>query len=259
MLRLHGKTIMVANRFMFGRFQRGILGCLCHGEVELIRRFHNIHRARSALAGRLARAVAEDDQQVLAGCCFLARSVEHYLIALILLKRTQGQKAWSNLIDAEERLRSATRFPLFLQDEVLLQKQFVRIEGLLGSCFPQPIMNFSPGFELGKKMCSICGKPLVDCTHTVGLMYEGKICTASASDLKIREMSIVEEPRNRRAVVVTMNHGGKSLDVYAGSTVPSKEPEANRETPNCRAILMTASLSNDIVSWESLEPMLLAD
>jgi len=253
---LFGHTGKLVSRIIETRIHDGVTAYICFTEGELLRRLRRAERARILLAGRFQNATSIGDQHALAGGCFLARAAEHYLAALILLKRSEGHTAWGQLIDAQERLHSASKFPILIKDVKPLEVLVARIEGMLTTCFPKPIFN-SIGYEMDDKICTICGQSILDCVHEPGRLYGGKMCNMSPVNLRVRELSLVEKPHNRRAVIVETDFDGKKTDVFAGTTVAGAHPDVPRKRHGTyRSVIATVSLSDDISNWHSLESTL---
>lgn len=81
-------------------------------------------------------------------------------------------------------------------DKVFFEGKIIdsKIQGLIRE---QIIDSVSPGLEVTKLECSICGKDLNSCNHRAGSTYNGKMCYGVARGIKVKELSIVLYPAQK--------------------------------------------------------------
>lgn len=129
------------------------------------------------------------------------RPVVEELRMWIALKREDPDRAWDHLVDAQQLAVSAIR----VRTQVLPEIDNLGIENFLGRLraiehvvFPPQVFN-SIGGLVRRRECSICGEEYEDCSHIKGDAYMGRVCSVVLHDLDLREVSIVDDPADKRA------------------------------------------------------------
>lgn len=127
-------------------------------------------------------------------CC--CKAVRSELKMWIGTKNGSWVDAWDHLIDAQEFLKSAQAAHEFTRtgDIDRLRSKYDWIEKFV---FP-PQMYLSPGLVVDKYLCSICGGDYQNCEHLAGLPYWGQICSRIIEDAKTREVSVVDQPEDKK-------------------------------------------------------------
>lgn len=123
------------------------------------------------------------------------KAVRAELNMWLALKNEEWGDAWSELIDAQDFLKSAQAAHAFARtpDIENLRGKYDRIEKF---AFP-PQSYLSPGLLVEKYLCSICGEDYGDCEHIAGLPYWGQLCSRIIHDATAREVSVVDEPEDK--------------------------------------------------------------
>jgi hypothetical protein len=187
----------------------------------------------------------EDYANCLLGCECSARTVLAELRMWLLLKQEEPEKAWDELINAQDSLLAAMRAHRgfsHLSDAI---KRLAAIEDLV---FP-PQIFMSAGVIVRTQLCSVCGSDYEDCDHLAGRPYMGKFCVIVAGDLAADQVAIVEKPADKRCRVVDFETDGGhrnrmtwKLEKRSDSEPASKEPAPSSDEPGLkvRAIIMRA-------------------
>ncbi|QRG24097.1 CxxC motif protein [Halorubrum virus Humcor2] len=136
--------------------------------------------------------------QVLALIC-MAKAVRHELRMWIRLKEENWESAWTDLVDAQEYASSAIAADSIARycNVKTYQEKLGSIES---SIFP-PQQFVSPGLIVNTYECSICGEDYDTCPHLQGIAYNGVICSRILRDIEAREVSFVDDPRDKKARV----------------------------------------------------------
>jgi len=247
---LSNKMLVMLARAYEHRINDAASAMLCFEKNEILRRTARLERCRAMLAHRLSLSTDDGEQRVLFGAVFLARSLEHYLSCLIALKESRGKDAWSELMDAQGHLNLATARFVPESAEDALKKFHDRLKSLEEYCFPG--MQFqSAAFEVIREECSICGKSMLDCDHTPGQVYGNKLCQRVNLDVRLVSVSLVDEPRDRKAVVTEFHDYGKTYSVFDGTRVDI--PDGKRfDSGAISGTAMTTSLPFNPLLWTSL-------
>lgn len=127
------------------------------------------------------------------------------------LKRDQPELAWDNLVSAQHLCLAAITVRRQLASkpatealENLHQKLLV-IEQVV---YPPQIFS-SIGGIARKRECSICGSAYDSCPHIRGRAYMGKLCHTIVQEIRLDEVSIVDEPADKRCRVTHFSDSGK--------------------------------------------------
>ena len=128
----------------------------------------------------------------------------------IHIKNDAMSEAWDELIAAQ----SATLWAIRAHDGVgkSLEPRAKRLDVLERLLFPKQIF-FSTGFTVKSSECSICRKEYRDCDHIKGRIYNGEFCTRLINDADLNEVSVVEEPADKRCRALSFGEGNEMRDV----------------------------------------------
>jgi len=127
----------------------------------------------------------------------------------IAFKENKTNDAWDFLINAQDCTRAAFQAHNIASN---LEFNIKRLELLEKLLFPKPIF-MSTGMIIENAVCSICGKEYDDCEHIIGKLYMGKFCYRIINKVKeLKEVSIVENPADKRARVTTVSDGKVNRD-----------------------------------------------
>lgn len=157
--------------------------------------------SRRASQAKIAAASTEEKDEIWAVETYAAAVVE-YLSAYIAIRERRYYEAWCQLEHAEIALRWISLNPINLEIAVLASKLATTVE-LWQSAFPYRIFA-SPGYRYKNWKCSICGlksTPVSPCGHSVGRVYDGKLCTRLITEVDILEISIVRHPVQKYSVL----------------------------------------------------------
>jgi hypothetical protein len=126
----------------------------------------------------------------------------------IALKEEEPNKALDFLIDAQNAARTAMQ----AHDIAKRLEDYIKKLHLLEKLLFPPQTFFSTAFIVESAKCSICGEEYGECEHVVGKAYMGKICYRLLKIKEIKEVSIVEEPADKKARVYVFSNGGVTRD-----------------------------------------------
>lgn len=225
---------------------------LCYDSEVLIENLAKIEERRKKL-NSLLRKAKYDDGRLLATCFLLARSMEHYLLALVWLKKDNPVAAWTNLVDAVARVRQAkaSYIPPEVSDIIIGYEQ--RLELLMESAFPKP-SHQSVSYEVLGDECSICKRPMLECDHIPGQFYGGRFCDRIIKGAKIREISLVDHPNDRGCIATELVEGNTEINLYTGREAKVDEKDENSELSGARlkGIMFRAREGSEPTTWEPL-------
>lgn len=145
----------------------------------------------------------EVEDERLANSTFVAKS--YYLIFsklvtyFALLNKEQYKESWIVLQDCLDLSNNVTRFTdvndrLDITQLVTLLVEYEKL-------YPYSVF-LSHGSVKIKSHCSICGEAwnLLGCSHMKGYLYWGKVAVEVIEKIDIKEVSIVENPKDKRCV-----------------------------------------------------------
>lgn len=145
----------------------------------------------------------------------------HELDMWVALKDDLPADAWEHLISAQDALRGAVRAHEVAHNLGAYQQKLHMAEKLL---FP-PQLFFSISVVVRESICSICNSPYGECDHIVGRAYSGKLCSRIITKSEAREVSIVDDPANKRCRVLKITDGGITRDFFTWRPIPIKTSE----------------------------------
>jgi hypothetical protein len=128
----------------------------------------------------------------------------------IALKNDDFNKAWDYLIEAQSNARTALQAH-HIATELNLEKYTEKLYLLEKLLFP-PQMFLSQGLIIKESKCSICGKEYGECEHIIGKAYMGQMCNRIITKAELKEVSVVKEPANKHARVLTVTDNGVTRD-----------------------------------------------
>lgn len=139
-------------------------------------------------------------------------AVKNELLLIIALKEDKPDFAWECLITAQNSISLSIRNHPFNGDYLLGYAQ--RLYLYEQTLFPN-MMFASRGCVVGKSECSICNRKYGDCNHIKGYAYMGEICAEIINEIiSIDEISLVENPADKRCRIISYNENGKNYDVF---------------------------------------------
>lgn len=153
------------------------------------------------------------------------RAIRSELRVWLSLKEENWAEAWDHLVDAQDFLQSAQAAHEIMR-KPSIQNMQGKYEWIEKFVFP-PQAYMSPGLIVTKFTCSICGNDFSECEHRDGLPYWGQICSRIIEDTNVREVSVVDEPEDKKCRIIQFS----TDDGYIRNkmTWEKKEPE---EVPN---------------------------
>ena len=156
----------------------------------------------------------EDNANLLMGFEFATQTLISELRMYLLLKQEQPDSAWDELIAAQNSaigaMRAHTGFS-HLEGKV---RQLEAIEELV---FP-PQVFLSTGVTLDEVECSICHANYQDCEHIKGKPYMGELCHLIIKKASLNEVSIVDNPADKRCRVTHSPSGDGNRNQMTGKT-----------------------------------------
>lgn len=128
-----------------------------------------------------------------------------FLQMWILLKKGDYYAAWDALIDAEEYISIAIRAA---NEGVGIDDFLNRLKSVEDVVFPGYRVYNSCGFVIRGGQCSVCSKPFCECEHIEGIVYWGRLCIRVKPEIvRTDHIAMVEEPRDRRCVIMELTTG----------------------------------------------------
>lgn len=123
-----------------------------------------------------------------------ASSLMSYIQMWVLLKESDPDTAWNKMIDAQTGAIAAIRAHKAGAHLEMFSSRLHEIERLI---FPSQVFA-STGLIVKEEECSICGDSYDDCDHVSGNAYMGIFCHIIAKDFDLKEISLVNEPADKR-------------------------------------------------------------
>jgi len=161
--------------------------------------------------GERISAQDEEDANTILSMELCLQMVLQELRMWMSLKRDQPELAWDYLVRAQHLClaaitvrRQLTSKPAIEGLETLLRR-LLMIEQVV---FPPQVFN-SLGGIARKRECSICGCAYDGCRHIRGRAYMGKVCHTILQEIQLAEVSIVEEPADKRCRITHFSDSGK--------------------------------------------------
>lgn len=182
----------------------------------------------------------EDFANFLLSCQCMANGLKAELTMWILLKECDPDKAWNELVAAQEYFRSAVK--AHGGSSVVTAHMNSRLTALEQLLFPSQTF-VSAGMLIKKIRCSICDKNYEDCSHISGQVYMGHFCNVVIEDLEFDHVSMVDNPSDKTCRVTGLEVDGGMRNQMtwvveqSGKGLPSEGetvslPSPSREEPN---------------------------
>jgi hypothetical protein len=132
------------------------------------------------------------------------------------IRAERATEAWSKLVDAQEYIAVANRAHSTSGATEMIE----RLALLERTLFP-PVVFVSPSFTFRPGRCSICEERFDLCPHEEDVVYAGRLCRElQRTDVRAIEVSIVENPRDRRCRLTTReDEAGTHRDWFTGEIV----------------------------------------
>lgn len=151
----------------------------------------------------------------------ILRIQNQYIAAFQKLKSGDFYEAWCLLEQVEIGQHFLQRHIATSEDSYelpFIQKHVAQFQALF------PYKHFiSPGMLILKTECSICLKPRsirTPCGHILGEIYDGEMCARHVKNVKLLEVSLVTNPRQKYSVLFsTDSKTGEKVDHYDYSLV----------------------------------------
>jgi len=116
------------------------------------------------------------------------------------LEGGRPEEAWNLLVEAQNLAASAARI-----DEVAGYSHDVNYRLAVEAVAFPPQIYMSTGMIVQEAECSICGSQYDECEHVKGRAYSGAMCTRVITRGDLLEVSIVDEPSDKRCRVTTVD------------------------------------------------------
>lgn len=138
------------------------------------------------------------------------------------LKDDNMSAAWDSLISAQDGMLWAMRaHPVFCEG---LKGHASRLDAIERILFPRQVF-FSTGMIVKASECSICGKEYRDCEHIKGRIYNGEFCTRGIKDCELQEVSVVEDPADKRCRAHSFGEGTVMRDILTWRKIEGSEQD----------------------------------
>jgi len=196
-----------------------------HYQKEAIDKLIKLRQQAVNLKEKMINESDEENANILLSVENIAEAIINELKMWIALKEDKVNEAWDYLVDAQSAIRTALQaheIALKLNGEGYANKLHL-IEKLI---FP-PQIFFSPGFVIEESKCSICGKNYEECEHIVGKAYMGKMCYQIITKCKLKEISVVASPGNKKARALTFTDGNITRDYMTWRIIKDEEKRKN--------------------------------
>lgn len=152
-------------------------------------------------------------------------ALQYELQMLVNIKEDKMDEAWGNLVNAQVTYGTVARnYPFQFQASNGYMERLASYEKLL---FPDLYFQ-SAGGLIRKSHCSICGESFSKCDHIKGKLYMGELCCRIITEMDLEEVSFVENPANKHCRVLTIESGGKTMDIL---TLREQSTSANFALP----------------------------
>ena len=194
-------------------------------QVESTAALETLQSKIAALKTEMVELQDEDAANCLLSLSLAAQALSCELKMWIALKDDDAALAWYSLVDAQSCASNAIH-----GISAHLEGHVERLEVLERLLFP-PTAFMSAGMVVQESHCSICGCEYGDCDHVKGEVYMGEMCVREITRLDLREISVVPQPANKLARVLTISDGDAMRDVLTWRLVPPSEHEDSGTGP----------------------------
>lgn len=160
---------------------------------------------------------SEEDANILLSCECLLDALIYELTMWLQLKNDDPNSAWASLVNAQQMIMSSAHASNL--EGVDHGKYLNKLEIIEKVAFP-PQTFMSTGMVIEETKCSICDEDYENCDHIMGKAYMGKFCSQVVTKIKeMKEISIVNEPFDKRCRVTRMKEGDHWIDTMTGRIV----------------------------------------
>lgn len=140
------------------------------------------------------------------------RALQCEISMIICLKTNEMSCAWESLIEAQNLVSSVARNnPIGNGKE--LDGYAAKLQAFEKLLFPKMIFA-STGGIVKESRCTICGNDYETCDHMKGKMYRGDICAREILEMRLEEVSLVENPANKLCHQLSVNFDGREVDTF---------------------------------------------
>jgi hypothetical protein len=181
---------------------------LQEGAVQVLEAF--LTRLATEKQTRIS-ALDEEPANILLAMELALETVLNELKMWIDLKQERPESAWDHLVTAQQLCLSAVSVRRQLattQSTVGLENLYGKLQALERLLFP-PQLFTSIGGTAKMRECSICGADYDDCDHVKGHAYLGQLCHTVIREMRLEEVSVVEDPANKRCRITHFSDEGK--------------------------------------------------
>lgn len=163
----------------------------------------------------------EDFANLLLGYSCVVEALIAEIEMWLHLKGEEPDKAWENLVTAQNLLIAAARTHEGFNHLVHHHQRLEMIEGLL---FPAQVF-VSSSMIIKHQECSICGKDYNDCEHLRGMPYMGEFCNVVIRDFELDHVAIVENPADKYCRITNIDLEGGIRNRMTWRVVEKGEPD----------------------------------
>lgn len=190
-------------------------------QLHSCRQLEELRAEASSLKKEMVKVQDEDSANALLSFEEMITALASELKMWIALKEDDPNSAWDFLIDAQAAARTAMQAHSIANHLDSYLQRLNKLERLL---FP-PQTFFSPGMTIRYSECSICGGEYGECDHVVGRAYMGEMCVRIIKDVELKEVSMVEEPANKRAHMLIISDGDAKRDFLTWRVISPESSE----------------------------------
>ena len=162
----------------------------------------------------------EDRANLMLGLQCVVQSTMSELMMYECLRQENPGDAWDWLVGAQNSVLAAARAHESLAS--WSDARHVWLFNIEGVMFPKQTF-MSIGGTIDDSECSICKDDLMNCDHEPGNPYNGRFCNEVIKKMDMAEVSLVDNPRDKRARVTSFE--GK--DALTGRVMESDEEQLN--------------------------------
>lgn len=201
----------------------------CEQKIQYMKGFR--HQAQ-------CHADEEQANQFFHMLCML-NAMRSTLLMWVDVKEEEFDKAWSNLIDAQEY----TAIALKINDYEGVRNLEENLQHIEKSIFPGWTLYNSPGWTESIGECSICGSNFVECDHVENQIYMGNLCLRiNRQVIDIDHTALVENPRDRRCVITEIsNDEGEMINYFTWEKTGEKKELGEDASMRTKCVLFTFS------------------
>ncbi|MBM9548423.1 hypothetical protein JWG40_15455 [Leptospira sp. 201903074] len=132
------------------------------------------------------------------------------LKCLLNIKKNDFEKAWMDIIDAEEYIALGLRLT---SDPEFLNHISKHREMLEKTMFPKIPIYSSIGAIVKGGKCNICLTNYENCNHIEGLIYKGQLCRiVDQTNIEINHTALVKNPRDRRCIPLKIENSNQKME-----------------------------------------------